>query len=100
MFGGQIKKIDAHLVNNTPERCEYRITRKKGTNGQENNNLITPEQIGKDDIEKLVQFNPSQGYLQSYTTVAIATTVSAKLEDSDIQLFCNYILGKCQGGNF
>lgn len=63
MFGGQVKKIDTFLVNNTPESCEYRITRKKGTNGQENNNLVTPEQIGKDDIEKLVQFNPSQGYL-------------------------------------
>ena len=42
MFGGQTKKIDFFMVNNTPESCEYRITRKKGANGEQNNNLVTP----------------------------------------------------------
>lgn len=37
------------LVNNTPEKCEFRVARKKGVNGEESLSLATPEQLGRDD---------------------------------------------------
>jgi len=40
--------IQAFVVNNAPEGCQYKITRKKGSS-EDNGLLITPEQIGKDD---------------------------------------------------
>lgn len=48
LFGGEAVNLSAFVVNNTPESCEYRVTRKKGS-GDDNIVLITPEQIGKDD---------------------------------------------------
>ena len=48
LFGGEAVNLSAFVVNNTPESCQYRVTRKKGS-GDDNIVLITPEQIGKDD---------------------------------------------------
>lgn len=67
------------LVNNAPEGCQYRLTRKKGSS-DDNGMLITPEQIGKDDSEKILQFTPSQGDLEPYSSVEIKTTVMGKYD--------------------
>lgn len=69
LFGGETIQTSAFLVNNAPEGVEYRITRKKGGGNEDVTTLITPEQIGRDDSEKLVQFQPSQGELEPYTSV-------------------------------
>lgn len=79
---------------------EFRVTRKKGAGGEDTVSLITPEQIGKDDSEKLVQFRPSQGELEAYTSTEIKATVMAKYDEIDQQIFCNYILGKNVMGVF
>ena len=41
LFGGQNMKINSFIVNNSPEGCQFRITRKKGS-GDDNVTLITP----------------------------------------------------------
>jgi hypothetical protein len=82
------------LVNNTPEKCEFRVTRKKGSSGEESVSLATPEQIGRDDSEKLVQFSPSVGELDAYSSAQLEATILARYEEADLQQFCNYILGK------
>lgn len=63
LFAGEVASVSAFLVNNTPESCEFRVARKKGAGSEEGASLMTPEQIGRDDSEKLVQFWPSQGEL-------------------------------------
>lgn len=78
LFGGESAKISMFLVNNTPEKCEFRVTRKKGTNGEESVSLATPEQIGRDDSEKLVQFSPSQGELEPYSSSMLEASIFAK----------------------
>jgi hypothetical protein len=37
------------------------VARKQGYTGDDANNLITPEILGKDDTEKLINFSPTQG---------------------------------------
>ena len=59
--------------------------------------LITPEQIGKDDCEKLVQFTPTQGDLEAYSSVQMEAVVMGKYDEADQQAFCNNILGKYTG---
>jgi hypothetical protein len=56
--------------------------------------LATPEQIGRDDSEKLVQFSPSQGEMEPYSSAQLEACILAKYEEADLQQFCNYILGK------
>ena len=99
-LGGETLKMAAYLVNNTPKSCEFRVTRQKGTNGEEGFTLATPEQIGRDDSENLVEFEPSQGDLEAYSSTPLHTSILARYEESDIQLFCNYIMGQTNGGSF
>lgn len=56
------------------------MTRKKGSNGEETVSLATPEQIGRDDSEKLVQFSPSQGEMEPYSSVQLEACILAKYE--------------------
>jgi hypothetical protein len=70
------------------------VARKKGNSGEESASLATPEQIGRDDSEKLVQFCPSQGEMEPYSSSMLEASIYAKYEEADLQLFCNYILGK------
>lgn len=100
LFGGESSQVSMFLVNNTPEKCEFRVARKKGVNGEESLSLATPEQLGRDDSEKLVQFSPSQGELEPYSSFLLKAAILAKYEESDLQLFCNYILGKHAQVNF
>lgn len=62
--------------------------------------MATPEQLGRDDSEKLVQFSPSQGELEPYTSAHLKTAILARCEEADLQLFCNYILGKHANASF
>jgi hypothetical protein len=78
LFGGESSKASMFLVNNTPEKCEFRVTRKKGSNSEESISLATPEQIGRDDSEKLVQFSPSQGEMEPYSSAQIEASILAK----------------------
>jgi len=48
----------------------------------------------------LVQVTPSQGDLEAYSSAEIRTTVMGRYDESDIQTFCNHILGKSTNGMF
>lgn len=91
--------MNTFLVNNAPEGCQFRITRKKGSS-DDNGMLVTPEQIGKDDSEKLVQITPSQGDLEAYSSSEIKTILMGKYDENDLQTFCNHIFGKSTSGVF
>ncbi len=43
VFAGESIELPANIVNNTPQSCEYRISRKKGRPTEESNSLITPQ---------------------------------------------------------
>lgn len=53
--------MTSYIINNTPKHCDYRIIRQKGLTADDSSSLVTPQEFGKDDEEKLISFIPSEG---------------------------------------
>lgn len=70
MFGGEKTSITFNIINNTPKNCEFRLIRKKGSEsaGEDQNAfLITPQEFGRNDEEQVLNFNPTEGFLEPYS---------------------------------
>lgn len=80
LFAGEKARTRMLIVNNTPKACEYRVIRKKGQVGEEASSLVTPEEIGRDDSEKLISFSPSQGEIEAYSAVEFTADIQSKFD--------------------
>lgn len=91
---GQKKKLTGHLVNNSPEGFYYRIIYLPGIHREykEENNIMTPHEQGIHQTRRLLQVEPSEGYLKSYDQIALTFTCRTWVEE-DHQIWArNYAL--------
>jgi hypothetical protein len=91
---GQKKKLTGHLVNNSPEGFYFRIAYLQGlhTVYKEENNILTPHEMGIQQTRRLLDIVPSEGYIKSYDQVPL-TFVCRTYVEEDHQIWArNYAM--------
>lgn len=91
---GQKKKLTGHLVNNSPEGFYFRIIYLPGLHREykEESNIMTPHEQGIHQTRRLIQVEPSEGYLKSYDQTPLTFTCKTWVEE-DHQIWArNYAL--------
>ena len=80
---GQKKKLTGHLVNNSPEGFYFRIAYLQGlhTVYKEENNILTPHEMGVQQTRRLLDIVPSEGYIKSYDQVPLTFVCKTYVEE-------------------
>ena len=91
---GQRKKITGHLVNNSPEGFYYRIIYLQGLHMiyKEENNIMTPHEQGVQQTRRLLQVEPSEGYINSYDQVPLTFSCKTWVEEDHQICTRNYAM--------
>lgn len=101
---GQHKKIHGHLVNNSPEGFFFRSIYMTGlhANYKEENNIMTPHELGVQQTKRQLTIEPAEGYVKSYEQIPLTFSCQTWVEE-DHQIWTkNYALsvaGDKQQGN-
>lgn len=71
IYFGQPKEIDAYLVNNSPQKFHFKAKFLTGlqTGNEEIPNLQTPNELGQEQIQRIMICTPAEGIIDSYTQV-------------------------------
>ena len=71
IYFGQSKEIEAYLVNNSPQRFNFKAKFVSGI--QSNNNdmqsLQTPNELGQEQVQRVMTCIPEDGIVDSYSQV-------------------------------
>ena len=80
---GQKKKLTGHLVNNSPEGFYYRIIYLPGLHREykEESNIMTPHEQGIHQTRRLLQVEPSEGFIKSYDQMPLTFTCKTWVEE-------------------
>lgn len=98
---GQKKILTGHLVNNSPEGFFFRVIYLPGIHREykEENNIMTPHEQGIHQTRRLIQVEPSEGYLKSYDQIPLTFTCKTWVEE-DHQIWTrNYALANKEAGS-
>ena len=70
-YFGQYKEIQAYLVNNSPQKLNFKAKFLTGIQNvdEEVPNLQTPTELGQEQIQRVMMCTPSEGVIDSYTQV-------------------------------
>jgi hypothetical protein len=92
---GQKKKLSGHLVNNSPEGFYFRIIYLPGLHVvyKEENNIMTPHEQGVQQTRRLLQVEPSEGFINSYDQIPLVFTCRTWVEDDHQICTRNYAMG-------
>ena len=71
IYFGQLREIEAFLVNNSPQKFNFRAKFLTGiqTTGEEIPNLQTPNELGQEQIQRIMTCSPAEGIIDSYAQV-------------------------------
>ncbi|EWS70940.1 flagellar associated protein, putative (macronuclear) [Tetrahymena thermophila SB210] len=72
-YYGQEKKIHGFLVNNTPKKYKYKVNFRFGLlySAEDIASLQTPNEVGREQTEKIMSIEPSEGVIDSYSQLPI-----------------------------
>lgn len=66
MLVGEKHQFNVFIINNTPKVSNYRLSQKKGSEIHVVANT-TPEEVGREDTERILYFQPMQGRMEAYS---------------------------------
>lgn len=74
IYFGQFKEIEGYLVNNSPQKFNFRtkfLTGMQSTTG-DMFSIQTPFELGQEQIQRIMTCNPAEGVIDSYSQVSPA----------------------------
>jgi len=94
VYFGQLKEIKAYLVNNTPQKLPFKIKFLSGkqTADEEIPNLQTPNELGIEQLERVMNCYPSEGFVDSYSQIPLRFTCKSRVTDNMIFWTRNYCM--------
>ncbi len=71
IYFGQPREIEAYLVNNSPQKYNFKAKFLTGIQnvGDEVPNLQTPNELGQEQLQRVMNCYPAEGFIESYAQV-------------------------------
>lgn len=91
MLVGEKTEVAVFIINNTPKSSSFRISQKKGSEIEAVVNT-TPEEVGREDTERILYYSPIQGKMEPYSENKILLTIVGKQRSSYQNTFLSFAL--------
>ena len=93
---GQAKKIQGFLVNNSPESLFFKVNFMQGHFDmyEEENNIMSPHEVGHEQTMRILSMEPKAGYIQSYSQIPVVFTCKTDIEEDHLIWTKNNCLAK------
>jgi len=82
VFGSK-KRLRGYLVNNSPENFYFKINYLQGLyeHYQEENNLLSPQEVGEEQTRRILSIEPAEGLIESYSQIPISFMCKSWVEE-------------------
>lgn len=88
---GEKTEVAVFIINNTPKASSFRVSQKKGSEIETVVNT-TPEEVGREDTERILYYSPMQGRMEPYSENKIILTIVGKQKSSYQNTFLSFAL--------
>ncbi|CAD8050766.1 unnamed protein product [Paramecium sonneborni] len=88
LYMGKTKIIKLKYVNNAPKGHQFKILTRRGIINPNDDivNLQTPNELGIEQSEKLLVVQPSNGYIQAYSSIELSLICMIQITPKEHQL--------------
>lgn len=82
LFGAK-KKMRGYLVNNSPENFYFKMSYIQGLfeSYQEENNLLSPQEVGEEQTRRILSVEPAEGMIESYAQIPLTFLCKSYVDD-------------------
>lgn len=96
VFFGQKSELKGYIVNNSPEKFNFRVNFLYGLhqNYDENSYLQTPLEAGLEQTMRVMTIEPSSGTVAAYSKISLSFKCKSKVQDDHVIWTRNYCMAK------